>query len=81
MQLFPISLLKDDTIYIFSDGYPDQFGGKKGKKLKSKPFKNLLLSIHKQPINIQQELLDKHFKGWKGNLEQVDDVCVLGLRI
>ncbi len=76
-----IQLNEGDTIYIFSDGYPDQFGGAKGKKLKSKPFKDLLLSVHKEPIDTQKELLHQHFEKWKGTLEQVDDVCVIGVRI
>jgi serine phosphatase RsbU (regulator of sigma subunit) len=76
-----IQLNKGDTFYIFSDGYPDQFGGPKGKKLKSKPFKNLLLSIVDHPISEQRELLKNHFNNWKGNLEQVDDICVIGVQI
>ena len=76
-----IQLNAGDTFYIFSDGYPDQFGGSKGKKLKSKPFKKLLLSIVEQPISEQRVLLKKHFNDWKGNLEQVDDICVIGIRI
>ena len=76
-----IQLNDGDTIYIFSDGYPDQFGGPKGKKLKSKPFKNLLLSIYNQPLDEQKELLDNHFEQWKGDLEQIDDVCVIGVKI
>lgn len=76
-----IQLDKGDTIYIFSDGYADQFGGPKGKKFKSKPFKNLLLSISEKSINEQKELLDSHFEQWKGDLEQIDDVCIIGVRI
>tara|TARA_B100000809_G_scaffold260974_1_gene308921 strand:+ start:5850 stop:7121 length:1272 start_codon:yes stop_codon:yes gene_type:complete len=76
-----IQLNKGDTFYIFSDGYPDQFGGPKGKKFKYKPFKELLLSIVKNPISKQREHLKNHFINWKGNLEQVDDICVIGVRI
>ncbi|MBL4593114.1 MAG: SpoIIE family protein phosphatase [Flavobacteriales bacterium] len=76
-----IQLNKGDTIYLFSDGYADQFGGPKGKKFKSKPFKNLLLSISNKPLNQQKELLNTHFEEWKGELEQIDDVCVIGVRI
>ncbi|MEX1002305.1 MAG: tetratricopeptide repeat protein [Crocinitomicaceae bacterium] len=70
-----------DTIYIFSDGYADQFGGEKGKKLKLANFKKFLLSIKKAPMNEQKEKLDEYFMGWKGDLEQLDDVCVIGVRV
>jgi tetratricopeptide (TPR) repeat protein len=70
-----------DSIYIFSDGYIDQFGGEKGKKYKSKAFKDLLLSIQDKSMEIQKTFIDKTFKDWKGDLEQVDDVCVIGVKI
>lgn len=76
-----LSLNKGDTIYIFTDGYADQFGGEKGKKMMYKPFRNLLLSIYDKPMDEQKELLEKHFYDWKGELEQVDDVCIIGVRI
>ncbi|MDT8412526.1 MAG: SpoIIE family protein phosphatase, partial [Vicingaceae bacterium] len=76
-----IELKKGDTIYIFSDGYADQFGGPKGKKFMYKPFKNLLLSIQGKNMNDQKEILEQRFNEWKGDLEQVDDVCVIGVRI
>jgi len=76
-----ISLKKGDTIYVFTDGYADQFGGEKGKKMMYKPFKNLLLSIQDKNMSEQKNILEKHFKEWKGGLEQVDDVCILGVRI
>ncbi len=76
-----IQLSAGDTIYIFSDGYTDQFGGPQGKKFKSKPFKQLLVDIHKKDMAEQKEILDRTFKEWKGNLEQVDDVLVMGIRI
>ncbi|MBI2279068.1 MAG: tetratricopeptide repeat protein [Bacteroidetes bacterium] len=76
-----IQLLKGDTIYLFTDGYADQFGGENGKKLKYKPFKELLLTISKHPIKDQHLFLNKHFAEWKGDYEQVDDVCVIGVRI
>ena len=74
-------LKKNDSIYIFSDGYPDQFGGVKGKKYKSANFKKLLLSIQKHSMIKQLEMLDKEFENWKGIIEQIDDVCVIGVRI
>jgi len=76
-----IQLQKDDCIYIFSDGYVDQFGGDKGKKLKSRPFRELLLSISHLPMNEQLSTLNLHFDEWKGGLEQLDDVLVFGVRV
>lgn len=76
-----VSLETGDTIYIFSDGYVDQFGGEKGKKFKSKAFKTLLLSIQDQPMEIQKQIIDETFENWKGSLEQIDDVCVIGVRV
>jgi serine phosphatase RsbU (regulator of sigma subunit) len=74
-------LEKGDSIYIFSDGYVDQFGGEKGKKFKPKTFRNLLLSIQDKTMEEQRFLIDKAFEEWRDNLEQVDDVCVIGVRI
>ncbi len=74
-------LKKGDTVYIFSDGYMDQFGGPDGKKFKKEPFRKLLLSIQQHPMSQQREIIDQVFEEWKGNLEQIDDVCVIGVRI
>lgn len=76
-----IELNTGDTFYTFSDGYADQFGGEKGKKLKAKNFKNLLLSIQKETMERQRELIDEAFETWKGDFEQLDDVCVIGVRV
>lgn len=76
-----IELDKGDSIYIFSDGYADQFGGDKGKKLKSKNFKELLLSMQGEEMERQKQLLDEAFDEWKGDYEQLDDVCVIGVKI
>jgi serine phosphatase RsbU (regulator of sigma subunit)/Tfp pilus assembly protein PilF len=76
-----IQLLEKDTIYTFSDGYVDQFGGERGKKFKAKAFKELLLSIQDKSMKEQQQIIDTAFEQWKGDLEQVDDVCVIGVRI
>ena len=78
---YEIELGKGDCIYIFSDGFADQFGGPKGKKFKAANFKNLLLSIQNHPMEKQCELINEAFENWKGNLEQVDDVCIIGVRI
>ncbi|HNS11069.1 MAG TPA: cyclic nucleotide-binding domain-containing protein [Bacteroidia bacterium] len=76
-----IQLYTDDTFYIFSDGYADQFGGDKGKKLMTKKFKELLLSIRSKYMTEQQDYLENYFREWKGTEEQVDDVLVIGIRI
>ncbi|NQV53997.1 MAG: SpoIIE family protein phosphatase [Flavobacteriales bacterium] len=76
-----LQLEAGDTFYIFSDGYADQFGGPKGKKLKYKPFKELLLSINSKAMEEQKQIIDHRFEAWKGDLEQVDDVCVIGVRV
>ena len=74
-------LKKGDTIYSFTDGFADQFGGEKGKKFKYKPFKDLLLSIQKETMNDQFNIIKETFHNWRGDLEQIDDVCVLGVKI
>jgi hypothetical protein len=66
---------------MFSDGYADQFGGPKGKKFLYKRFKNLLVEISHLPMTEQKTILEERFDEWKGNLEQIDDVCVMGIRI
>lgn len=76
-----VELAEGDSIYIFSDGYADQFGGEKGKKLKTVNFKKLLLSIQQENMEKQKELIDEAFEKWKGDLEQLDDVCVIGVRM
>ncbi len=76
-----LKLNTGDSIYVFTDGFADQFGGPKGKKLMYKPFKELLLSIQDKPMEEQKTILEKHFENWKGEHEQVDDVCIIGVRI
>lgn len=74
-------LEKGDTIYIFSDGLVDQFGGEKGKKYKPAQFRNLLLSIQDKDMESQKSLILDNFKHWMGSEhEQIDDVCVIGYR-
>ena len=74
-------LQKGDSVYIFSDGYIDQFGGPKGKKFKSKAFRQLLLSVQNEKMEKQKDIIDETFENWKGNLEQIDDVCIMGIKI
>lgn len=80
-ELFTIEAEKGSTLYLFTDGYADQFGGEKGKKFMYKRLESLLLENHHLPLNQQAEKLEEQFHKWKGDLEQVDDVCVLGIRI
>ena len=79
--LHQFDLQKGDVIYTLTDGFPDQFGGAKGKKYMIKNFKTKLLEIAQLPMSEQQQLLSSEFSQWKGDHEQVDDVCVIGLRI
>ncbi|MEZ4922187.1 MAG: SpoIIE family protein phosphatase [Crocinitomicaceae bacterium] len=76
-----VELKKNDQIYIFSDGYSDQFGGEKGKKLKAANFKKMLLSIAHLSMDEQKSEINNAFEIWKGELEQLDDVCVIGVKI
>jgi serine phosphatase RsbU (regulator of sigma subunit)/tetratricopeptide (TPR) repeat protein len=76
-----VEIKKGDYLYIFSDGYADQFGGPKGKKFMYKPFQDLLLRNHSKPMELQKEILDNTFEKWKNDREQVDDVLVIGIRI
>ncbi len=75
------TLQKNDSVYIFTDGYTDQFGGPKGKKFKHKQFSELLLSVQTDEMEIQKNKLNDIFKNWKGDLEQVDDVLIVGIRL
>ena len=74
-------LSKGDTIYLFSDGYPDQFGGPAGKKFKMVRLKNMLDSIHKKPMSEQYEYIKNNFELWKSEMWQVDDVLFMGIQV
>lgn len=83
-----IQLEKGDCVYLYTDGYIDQFGGKDrasresgGKKYKSKPFKDLLIEISDLPMKEQKEILKETFNEWRGDIDQIDDVCVFGVRV
>jgi len=75
-----INLQPGDNIYLLSDGYADQFGGPNGKKYKHLPFKNLLISISDKEMHEQGLQLDREFEQWKGEMDQIDDVLVIGLK-
>lgn len=76
-----IQLEIGDTLYIFSDGYPDQIGGPKGKKFMKKNFKTLLESIQEKSMKEQKDILEETLTNWKQDYEQVDDILVMGIRI
>jgi serine phosphatase RsbU (regulator of sigma subunit) len=76
-----IEIKKGDYIYLFSDGFADQFGGPKGKKFMYKPFQDLLLRNHSKPMELQKEILVNTFEKWKGDREQVDDVMIIGMHV
>ena len=76
-----LQLEKGDLVYVFSDGYVDQFGGDRDKKFKTSQFKELLFSIKNKPIHLQKDIiLQKHLE-WKGETEQTDDICVVGVKV
>lgn len=74
-------LLQGDAIYCFTDGFVDQFGGPDGKKYKSKKFKELLLSLQHLNMKEQALMINKEFNDWRGNNEQIDDLCLVGIKI
>jgi serine phosphatase RsbU (regulator of sigma subunit) len=75
------ALNEGDQFYLFTDGYTDQFGGENVKKFNRQRFRNLLLSLTDMPMNKQKKELSFSFDNWKGQQEQVDDICVIGVRI
>ncbi len=78
---YNFKIFKGDMIYLYTDGYADQFGGPEEKKFKSVSFRQLLLDIHNKPLEEQQQILDKTFEDWRGNLNQIDDILVMGIRV
>lgn len=76
-----LKLIPGDRFYLFSDGYADQFGGPDDKKFKYRSLKELLVRIHKKPMETQRKELERRFISWKADAEQVDDVLVIGVKI
>ncbi len=76
-----VELKDNDSVYVFSDGYVDQYGGDHRKKFKTQKFKELLLSVQSESMEKQKKLIEETFELWRGNLEQIDDVCVVGVRV
>ncbi len=76
-----VQLNKGDCVYLFTDGYADQFGGPKGKKFKYKQLQELIVANAHKPMDEQKNILDVAIESWKGNLEQVDDILIIGIRV
>jgi serine phosphatase RsbU (regulator of sigma subunit) len=76
-----IDLIDGDCLYLFSDGYADQFGGLDGKKFMYRRFEELLIEVNKLPMDEQKETLNKRLMKWKGSYDQVDDILVIGIKI
>ena len=79
--LHEVDISTPTTFYLFSDGYQDQFGGKKGKKFMTKRFRELLFEIYEKPMEEQKSILEKTLKNWMGEEEQVDDILVMGVKV
>jgi serine phosphatase RsbU (regulator of sigma subunit) len=75
-----LDLEKGDSIFLFSDGYADQFGGEKGKKLKYARFKDYLVELNQKSASEMSEELTQRFHAWRGNNDQIDDVCLMNVR-
>ncbi|MGZ3922000.1 MAG: PP2C family protein-serine/threonine phosphatase, partial [Bacteroidia bacterium] len=80
-KLYTAELSKDDLLYLYTDGFADQFGGPKGKKFKYKQLNDLLLGLSPLSLNEQNQKLKHSFETWRGPLEQLDDVCIIGIKI
>jgi serine phosphatase RsbU (regulator of sigma subunit) len=78
-QVFQLE--KNDSVYLFTDGFIDQFGGEKNKKLNKSNFKELLSTIHEMDMNEQEAFLEYSFNNWKQDNDQTDDVLVIGIRV
>ena len=78
---FEIDLVKGDKVYAFSDGYPDQFGGERGKKFMYKKFKELLVETVNESMENQKRMLEERLSEWMGNYEQVDDIVIFAVEI
>lgn len=76
-----VPIQKGDVLYLFTDGYADQFGGDKGKKFLYKNFRDTLLNVHQKPMKEQHDFLKNQIETWQGTYEQVDDILVIGVRI
>lgn len=75
-----VQLFENDLLYMFSDGFVDQFGGDRGRKFMTKQFKELLLDIYNKPLDVQKQILEDTYENWKGKHAQVDDILVMGVK-
>ncbi len=80
-NLYQMKLQKNDAVYLFSDGFPDQFGSDNKKKLKSSNFKKLIANVCSEKVKDQPIKMEEFFENWKGDVEQIDDVCIIGIKI
>jgi serine phosphatase RsbU (regulator of sigma subunit) len=78
---YEINVKKGDSLYIFSDGLADQFGGPEGVKYKKSNLKKLLCEIYYKPMEEQRQIIENEFEKWKGNADQIDDITIIGIRI
>ncbi|MBL4655808.1 MAG: SpoIIE family protein phosphatase, partial [Bacteroidia bacterium] len=76
-----IKVKAGDCIYIFSDGYVDQFGGKRDQKFTSRQLRDLLLYIHQKPMKEQHQILDDTIEKWRDGKDQIDDICLMGVKV
>ena len=79
--LHEMDLLKDDCLYLFTDGYQDQFGGERNRKFSKRQLRELIISISRDDISRQKDILHQRLTAWKGNQEQIDDICIIGVKI
>ena len=79
VTLHRLKVNRGDTVYLSTDGFPDQKGGEKGKKYYYKRFRNLIIEVNKLPIEERRDKLKFEFERWKGDREQIDDVCIMGV--
>jgi serine phosphatase RsbU (regulator of sigma subunit) len=78
---YTVALNEGDVIYTFSDGFADQFGGPDGKKFKYKQMQEMFLAVAGKPLLEQKYIIESTFHAWQGNIEQIDDVCMIGVRV
>jgi serine phosphatase RsbU (regulator of sigma subunit) len=76
-----MSFMPGDKLYLFTDGYADQFGGRNNKKFMTANFRNILLKTSRFSMQTQRMELERFFTEWKNNTEQTDDILILGLRL
>ncbi|MBL7913189.1 MAG: tetratricopeptide repeat protein [Bacteroidia bacterium] len=74
-------ITNEDTLYLYTDGYGDQFGGPDIRKFKSRRLNEFLISVASNPISAQKDILNNRFIDWKGKLDQIDDICIIGIKI